>query len=301
MRRCYKAPERPDFSSEAAVHVFAPAEQRVPFIFSSPHSGRHYPQRFIEMSRLDGHQIRRSEDCYVDQLVESVVPLGAIMVAAQFPRSYVDANREPFELDAAMFAGRLPDECNTRSIRVASGLGTLPRIVMDGVEIYNKRLPVAEALMRIESCYSPYHAALTYWLEQTEERFGHAIMIDCHSMPSTAAQTVGGLKSDIIIGDRYGHSASPQLVGYLGELFKQKGYNVAYNRPYAGGFITEHYGSQRATWQALQIEICRGLYLNENDYMPTQNFATLKADLSACFADLTAMPESQYLPAIAAE
>lgn len=301
MRRTYKAPEKPDFHASEAVYVRAPAEQRVPFVFSSPHSGRNYPDRFIEMSRLDSHQIRKSEDCYVDQLIEDVVPLGAVMVDAQFPRAYIDVNREPFELEAAMFTGRLPKECNTRSIRVASGLGTLPRIVMDGVDIYNKRLPVEEALMRIESCYSPYHAMLTRWLEKTEERFGHAVLLDCHSMPSSAAQTIGGVTPDIIIGDRYGQSASPNLVSYLGTLFKDKGYRVVYNRPYAGGFITEHYGSQQPLWQALQIEISRGLYLNEIDYTPKPDFTVLKQDLSECFADLFAMPESQYLPAIAAE
>lgn len=301
MRRTYKAPEMPDFTADEAVHVFAPAEQRVPFVFSSPHSGRNYPDRFIDMSRLDAHQIRRSEDCYVDQLIENTVPMGAVMVAAQFPRAYVDVNREPFELDPSMFAGHLPEECNTRSIRVASGLGTLPKIVMDGVEIYNKRLPVAEALMRIENCYSPYHAALTDWLERTEVQFGHATLIDCHSMPSTAVQSIGGAKADIIIGDRYGHSASTELSQYLGTLFKEKGYTVAFNRPYAGGFITEHYGRQKRSWQALQIEISRGIYLKEIDYTPTDNFSVLKADLTSCFADLVAMPESQYLPSVAAE
>ncbi len=121
-----------DFSDVAPVDVLTAAEQRVPFVFSSPHSGRFYPERFLAMTRLDANAIRRSEDCYVDELFGGAVALGAPMVRANFPRAYLDANREPWELDPRMFAEPVPPHCNIRSARVAGGLGTVPRLVGEG-------------------------------------------------------------------------------------------------------------------------------------------------------------------------
>lgn len=295
-------PDGPDFKREQAIVVRTPADLRVPFIFSSPHSGRHYPARFLGLSKLDAYQIRRSEDCLIDHVIEGVVPMGAQMIAAQFPRAYLDVNREPFELDETMFAGPLPEGCNSKSIRVAGGLGTVPRLVGDGYNIYNKKLPIEEALMRVESCYMPYHAQLTAMLEMTKQQFGFAVLVDCHSMPSSLQSLQGGAKADIVLGDRFGSTMPKEFMLKLGALFEGCGYNVAYNRPYAGGYITEHYGRPHEGLFAVQLEICRSLYVDEANYAPNKNFGSFKNNIEACFADMMALPDHVFLgESIAAE
>ncbi len=174
-----------DFPAGGAFAIHEPVEQRVPFIFNSPHSGSVYTDRFLAMSRLDAHQIRRSEDCFVDEIFAGAVALGAPMLAARFPRAWLDVNREPFELDPRMFRDPLPAHVNARSARVAGGLGTVPRLVGEGQEIYATKLPASEALNRIRSVYVPYHEALKGLLRRTVRKFGHAVLIDCHSMPAS--------------------------------------------------------------------------------------------------------------------
>lgn len=291
-----------DFQAIEPYSLHGPAEQRVAFVFNSPHSGRHYPARFMAMTRLDHRMIRRSEDCHVDLLFGHVTQLGAPLLAANFPRAYLDANREAFELDPRMYADRLPAHVNQRSARVIGGLGTVPRIVSDGVDIYAGKLPVSEALGRIEHVYKPYHHALRRLLLSTHARFGLAILIDCHSMPGSVRVPGMAGTPDFIIGDRFGSSASSALADHAIGLLKAMGYSVAYNKPYAGGFITEHYGRPGRGLHALQIEINRALYMDEASYEPTAGFGRLREDLRAFCADLVSIPESWLLPgSIAAE
>ncbi len=161
-----------------------PAEQTVPFVFCSPHSGRIYPASFLDQSRLSALALRKSEDCFVDELFAGVAARGAPLIAARFPRAYLDVNREPYELDPELFDEPLPPHANAQSVRVVGGLGTIARIVADGEEIYADPLPLAAALVRIDRLYKPFHAALARLIDDTRERFGYAILIDCHSMPS---------------------------------------------------------------------------------------------------------------------
>lgn len=271
--------------------VRAPAQQRVPYVFNSPHSGRFYPPRFLEMSRLDPVAIRRSEDCYVDELFAGVVGLGAPLLAANFPRAYLDANREPWELDPRMFAEPLPPHANTRSPRVAGGLGTVPRLVGEGQEIYARKLPLAEALDRIEIVYKPYHAHLQRLLMETHARFGFGVLIDCHSMPASIRLGDGGVRPDFIIGDRFGVACAPALAEGALAILTRLGYKVVLNKPYAGGFITEHYGRPARGLHALQIEVNRGLYMDEKTLERKPGFATLARDLTRFAADIMATPE----------
>src|ERR1700761_3381498 len=186
--------------------LMLPERQRVPFVFASPHSGRLYPRSFIQASRLNPTGLRRSEDAFVDELFSSAAELGAPMIAARFPRAFLDVNRAPGELDAAMFDGALPMAVETPGVRVNSGLGVIPRVVRDGAEIYRGKLAPDEAQQRIARLYRPYHARLSAMIEETRARFGVAILIDCHSMPSAAAIP------DVVLGDRYGMSASHALM-----------------------------------------------------------------------------------------
>jgi len=292
----------PDFSEHPAFEVRAPADQRVPFVFNSPHSGRFYPPRFLRMTRLDSVAIRRSEDYFVDELFSGAVPLGAPMLMAHFPRAYLDVNREPYELDPRMFADRVPPFANSRSIRVAGGLGTVPRVVSEGTDIYSSRIPVAEAQTRIANIYKPYHQTLRDLLAQTHRRFGFAVLIDCHSMPASVRYGPEGIRPDFIIGDRFGTSASRALSEAAAEMLTGMGYLVTANKPYAGGFITEHYGRPLKGLHALQIEVNRGLYMDELTITKKPSFHLLQEDLAAFVAQLMALPDSHFFDySIAAE
>lgn len=284
-----------DFSTTPPFVVHSPVRPRVPFVFNSPHSGSHYPPRFLAMSRLDRHAIRRSEDCYVDELFAGVTRLGAPLLAANFPRAYLDVNREALELDQRMFTGPLPPHTNARSPRVAGGLGTVPRLVGEGQEIYTRKLPVAEAMGRIDAFYRPYHRMLERLVERTHARFGLAVLIDCHSMPASVRIGETGLRPDFIIGDRFGTSCSGALTEHAIGALAAMGYTVAHNKPYAGGHITEHYGRPARGYHALQIEINRGLYLDEQTLARTGGFAVLAEDLTRFATAITQLPPEHLI------
>jgi N-formylglutamate amidohydrolase len=268
--------------------VIAPDAVLGPLVFNSPHSGKCYPQVLLEATQLDERSLRRSEDFLVDQLFKDAPAFGAPLLVAHFPRAYLDVNREPYELDPRMFEGRLPSFANTRSLRVAGGLGTVPRIVGDGQEIYRKRLPVADALWRIDAVYRPYHAMLRDLVQDAVRQFGEAVLVDCHSMPSASLGADSVLRPDIVLGDRFGTSCAPQLMDAAQEIFEGMGYVVARNRPYAGGFITEHYGQPTAGIHALQIEINRSLYMDEAALAAHDGFECLHRDVSGFVRAFTA-------------
>ncbi|HEX2137853.1 MAG TPA: N-formylglutamate amidohydrolase [Microvirga sp.] len=287
---------------EPPFFVAEPARQTVPFVFNAPHSGAVYPASFLAESRLDALALRRSEDAYVDELFAPMTGLGAPVMAARFPRALLDLNREPYELDPRMFEGRLPPYANTRSMRVAGGLGTIPRIVADGQEIYRGRLAVDEALRRIEWLYKPYHRMLRELVTRTASSFGHSVLIDCHSMPSTSVSREDGVKADIVLGDRYGTSCIGVLTDLVDVALRAKGYSVARNKPYAGGFITEHYGEPALGRHALQIEINRALYMDERSLVKRPGFEALVQDLVDAFASVTQEIDEDLSPRrIAAE
>ncbi|GLI93501.1 N-formylglutamate amidohydrolase [Methylocystis echinoides] len=290
------APEETDFSPP--FEVIEPAELTSPLVFSSPHSGRIYPPRFLAAAKLDAAALRRSEDAYVDELFAAAGAVGAPLLHAHFPRAWLDLNREPYELDPKLFDGPLPQFANTRSLRVAAGLGTIPRVVADAREIYAGRITLEDALQRIETLYKPYHAALRGLMARAQERFGVAILIDCHSMPSSSARE-GGIgrgekrRLDIVIGDRYGASASPGVVEGLETRLRALGFNVQRNRPYAGGFITEHFGRPAAGWHAVQVEVSRGLYMDEATLEKSARFAALASDLAEVISGLAQDVEAE--------
>ncbi len=246
--------------------VLEPLDYRGPVVFNSPHSGRVYPRTFLSAAKLDLATLRRSEDSFVDELIAGVVPRGHPLVRVHFPRCYVDVNREPYELDPRMFDGRLPSFANTRSMRVAGGLGTVARVVGDAQEIYHQRIPIDDALRRIEGLYKPYHRALRRLLTRVHRDFGAAVLVDCHSMPSNAGTKDDRPRADVVLGDRYGTSCVPIVSEVIEATFRELGYAVSRNKPYAGGFITEHYGNPAAGLHSIQIEINRALYMDERRY-----------------------------------
>ena len=271
-----------------AGEIHLPREQTVPFVFNSPHSGRYYPPDFLDATCLGKSDIRRSEDLLVDRLFAPVVQLGAPLMGAVYPRAYLDVNREPYELDPKMFSGRLPPYANVRSLRVAGGLGTIPRVVSDAANIYTRPLSVAEGLRRIERIYRPYHDTLRRLLARTHVAFGMAILIDCHSMPSNIRGGPARLRPDFVLGDRFGASCMPELTDAAAATLQRLGYTVCRNKPYAGGFITEHYGRPARGLHALQIEVNRALYMDEHRLEPHRGFERLTADLYALAESLIA-------------
>lgn len=274
---------------ERPFSVERPARHSIPFVFSSPHSGRCYPDGFVSASNLDPVTLRRSEDCFVEDLFGAVVELGAPLIHARFPRAFLDANREPYELDPTMFDEPLPPHVNTRSLRVAGGLGTIARVVADSAEIYREPLVYAEAEQRIRHLYMPFHETLRSLLEDTLSGFGCAVLIDCHSMPSVggpADDDNGADRPDIVLGDRYGTSCAASLTLEAERILTRLGYTVIRNNPYAGGFNTEHYGKPANGLHALQIEINRALYMDEARLERHQGFSRVRDDMRAFAAEL---------------
>lgn len=269
---CIAAELNPPFTIYGADSLTAPV------IFDSPHSGRVYPSVLLEASRLSAQALRKSEDAYVDELFGSAPKLGAALMCAHFPRAYIDINREPYELDPMLFDGRLPDFANSQSLRAIGGLGTIARIVNDKEEIYSKPLALEAAFVRIEKLYRPYHAALSDLIHAVTAQFGSVFVIDCHSMPSQQGERGGW--PDFVLGDRFGTSCSPQLTRLVYGFLKTLGYRVALNKPYAGGYITEHYGKPERGVHVLQIEVDRGLYMNETTFEKSPGFSGLQWDIS---------------------
>ncbi len=276
--------------------VSAPAEQRVPYVFNSPHSGRIYPPSFLRASKLDNNQIRGSEDFHVDDLFQDVVRIGAPLVKAHFPRAYLDANREPYELDEKLFDEKLPSFSNKKSVRAACGLGTIARVVTESQEIYREKPTLEDAFMRVETLYRPYHEYLRRLLAKTHVQFGYSVLIDCHSMPSSAIDKSAKNKPDIIVGDRFGTSCSFYISMAITEIFKDLGFNVARNKPYAGGFITEHYGRPDRGLHAVQIEINRGLYMDEKRLILTPGFDQLRTQLAIFAERIVSIPDASFYP-----
>jgi N-formylglutamate amidohydrolase len=285
-------------------HVLTPIEQSVPFVFCSPHSGSTYPAAFIAASKLDPLSLRKSEDVLVDQLFAGVASLGAPLLAARFPRAYLDVNREPYELDPQLFDEPLPRFANSQSMRVAGGLGTIARVVADAEEIYSTagRPSLEAALQRIELLYKPFHQALAQLITATRDRFGIAIVIDCHSMPSTSMSRPGpGSRPDIVLGDRFGASCDGRVTRVVRDTIADLGLQVLLNRPYAGGFITEYYGRPFEGVHALQIEINRALYLDETTLQASPGFIPLRDGIAAFAARMMRDLPRQISTRIAAE
>ncbi len=263
-----------------------PARQRAPLVFASPHSGRAYPESFIAAARLGPLALRRSEDGFVDELFAAAPEHGAPLLAATFPRVFCDVNREPWELDPGMFDGPLPAWVNSASPRVGAGLGTIARVVATGEAVYRHKLSFAEAEDRIRRFWQPYHAALAALIAETRDEFGACLLIDCHSMPTHPAQAAN--PPDFVLGDAHGTACAPRATRLVEEILTGMGYRVRRNDPYAGGYVTRHYGRPREGVHALQIEIARPLYMDEARIERLPRMAAIQRDLTRLIATLAA-------------
>lgn len=268
----------PGFSSKKGVLALSgtPEEASIPVIFASPHSGRNYDEALLERTPVAMHQLRRSEDAFVDMLVEPAAESGGLLLNALFPRVFIDVNRSARELDPAMFCERLPQDAYEESRRTASGLGVLPRVTADGMPIYRRKFRLDEARERLDTYYTPYHQTLSAAVAALKARFGIAIILDMHSMPKLSARG-----ADIVLGDRFGTSCAPALTAFAERSFSADGLVAVRNTPYAGGYTTEHYGRPEEGVHALQIEINRGLYMDEQRVAIASGFNLMREKISS--------------------
>lgn len=293
--------------------LLQPDVQTSPFVFSSPHSGHFYPDRFLKQSRLIPAVLRSSEDAFVDDLFGEATSVGAEMITATYPRAFIDINRGVDELDETVLTAPLPYGMKSHiTERVEAGFGIIPKVVSYQTEIYKKPIDYAEAFERITKIYEPYHQQLTTMLENTKKKFGWAGLIDCHSMPSFAVLNsrdgrrkypfnTGQRTIDIVLGDGKGTTCDPRLMSHTSRFLRSLGYHVVLNDPYAGGYCTRHYGKPLNNIHALQIEINRSLYMDEAKIKTRpQAFRQLKNDLTKLMISLQKVDLSESLP-LAAE
>jgi N-formylglutamate amidohydrolase len=264
--------------------VIEPIRRTAPLVFASPHSGRIYPPELLAQSRLPLMSLRRSEDAFVDELFSAAVAHGAPMLSALISRAYVDLNRDAAEIDPEMFSGPVGSEL-ADTPRVQAGLGAIPKIAGDGRHIYQDKLRPEEALRRVGAVYAPYHSQLRELLDDTVALFGCAVLIDCHSMPSSAR---GPQQPDVVLGDRYGSSCHPSITTLAEATLRRLGYKVIRNAPYAGGYTTQAYGSPSRRVHALQIEVNRSLYLDERTLERSSGFRRVRADMARLTETLVA-------------
>lgn len=273
--------------AQPVFDLYLPDRRETPVVFSSPHSGKDYPQSFLSRSALDERSIRSSEDAFVDVLFSQAPQLGAPLLASRVPRAFIDLNRSADELDPALIEGIMRAPHNPR---VSSGLGVIPRVVANGRPIYRGKLPLREAHERLEQVWHPYHDALRHLLDESRALFGEAILLDCHSMPHEAIETHARSnqpRPDVVLGDRFGAAASRIVVEEIEAAFEEAGLRVARNAPFAGAYIAQAYGRPSRNQHVVQIEIDRALYMDETRIAPLPEFAAFRQRLERVVAKIT--------------
>jgi N-formylglutamate amidohydrolase len=278
--------------ARSSVHVaydtpytlHGPAAVPAPVLFASPHSGSLYPESMQSALCVPLMDLRRTEDAFVEELFADAPAMGATLMAARYGRTVADLNRDPRELDAGMFSDGLPRASGLPTARVDAGLGCLPRVAARGEQIYARPLTSAEGEERLRLVHDAYHARLDHELAQLRDTHGAVLLIDCHSMPSV--QPGRRHLADIVLGDRFGSSCDPRLTGRVERAFRAQGLSVARNAPYAGGYTTRRYGRPKRHVHALQIEINRGLYMDEHTIARSDRFGEIRAVIADVMAEI---------------
>lgn len=257
-------------------------------VFALPHSGRDYGVSFLNQSILDQLSIRSSEDAFLDQLIDGIEKYGAPKIIANAPRAFIDLNRSTDELDPALISGI---KNNIKNPRISSGLGVIPRVVSHGKEIYRGKLSFEQAQSRIKYYWKPYHTDLSNLLQRSQSVFGQSLLIDIHSMPHEAVSMQSSFikPPEIVVGDRFGMSSDPEFTNLVISILKQHEFKVAKNTPFAGAFITKHHGKVKKRIHALQLEIDRSLYMDEEKISPNSEFEELKTRLFPALIQISSL------------
>lgn len=271
------------------IHLHQPEDWTYPALFSSPHSGNYYSEEFLSQTNVAKKDLRQSEDFLVDELFRSALHQGAPMLNALFPRAYCDVNRAAGELDPKMYDGPLPQPHSSHTSRVHAGLGVIPRRVHEDTNLYDHLLPTEEATKRLKNCYYPYHQTLKQLLKIGQELFHPLLLVDCHSMPGHRGNGRQRFYlADVVLGSRFRTSCPAHLLEFVGDAFRQKGLTVAFDEPYAGGYITQTYSLPARSIFTLQIELNRDLYMLPGKLEKNSNFGSLQSSVEQVLMSLKA-------------
>jgi N-formylglutamate amidohydrolase len=263
----------------ASLRITEPQAEPAPVVFDSPHSGTDYPDDFGTIAPLS--ILRRSEDAFVDELFAAAPRHGAPLIAARFPRIYIDPNRDLTDLDPAMLDGAWPDPL-VPSRKTELGVGLIWRIMPPDSRLYDRLLSVAEVRTRIERCWKPYHHAVATAIDQTHRRFGKVWHVNCHSMPAmgNAASEDGPVpRAEFVLGDRDGTTCEADFTAFVAGALRDMGYDVKINEPYKGVELVRRYSDPARGRHSLQLEINRNLYMDEARIEKSGGFAQVQADM----------------------
>ena len=274
------AKDLPDqFNFMKLFKLLEPENKTNNIIYNSPHSGEKFPDGFLETTLIDKSILLSSADSFVDQLFEDAPINGSSIISNIYARSFIDTNREAFELDPDMFSGEITKKLNYRSNKVKLGFGSIAKFAVNRKDIYADKIPFEEALSRLDNYYYPVHKKLTSLIESRFDDFGYAMLVDCHSMPSykfLGQDVFRSSQPDIILGDLHGKSCHPAITDYLIKFFKEQDLTVTCNAPFAGGFNTQNYGKPKKNRHAIQIEINKSLYMDEFERTQNKQFQSIK-------------------------
>ncbi|WP_303982844.1 N-formylglutamate amidohydrolase [Dongia mobilis] len=269
----------------------APGIDPSPVVFDSPHSGYDYPGDFDHAVPRD--VLRRAEDAFVDDLYEGAPDLGAGFLKALFPRAYIDPNRHEDEIDSDMLSEPWPRPVRA-SEKSEMGLGLIRRLIKGRVHIYDRPLTVTEIMARIESYHRPYYAELENMLESRVSGFGAVWHVNCHSMRTTGRKGGKSIpRDDFVLGDREGESCDPAFTEFVAECLRNMGYSVQINHPFKGAELIERFGRPLEGRHSLQIEVNRGLYMDEDRIEKHAGFGQLKGDIDQLIGDICKFAKAQ--------
>jgi N-formylglutamate amidohydrolase len=255
-----------------------PKAPEMPLVFDSPHSGSEYPEDFGFCCPLD--VLRTAEDTHVDKLYAAAPELGATLIGAVFPRSYLDPNRAADDLDTMHIDGPWPTPL-TPSHRTRAGLGLVRRIARAGIPIYDRKLTATEIMARVERYHAPYHRVLEDACNRVHRQFGAVWHVNCHSMPSQRSSgKKGGHCADFVLGDRDGTTCAPEFTDFVAKILRGRGYTVRINEIYKGVEIVKRQGRPAVNRHSLQIEVDRALYMDQKTLEKSPGFGRVQADIT---------------------
>lgn len=264
-----------------------PSQKTNNVVYNCPHSGEKFPTGFFENTNLDKDTLLLSSDSYVDQLFAEACENGSVLLANNYSRSFMDTNREAFELDPSMLSGDITEILNSDSTKVRLGFGSIAKYAFTRIPIYKNKIPFTQALDRLQKFYYPVHNEIENMLNEKINDYGYSLLVDCHSMPSyefLGQKSLLPRQPDIVLGDNHGKSCDPRITEFLTKHFQHYDLSVSINTPFSGGYNTQYYGDPAQKKHAIQIEIKKSLYMNEKERRISQFFEPLKIVMSSlCF------------------
>jgi len=269
------------------LEIRGPAAAAIPLVLDSPHSGHAFPDDFG--AAVSEAELREGEDCYVDELYAAGPELGVPLLAALWPRTYLDPNRHVGDIDLDLIEGHWPGEYRP-SGKAKTGKALIWRTLEDGRPIYAKKLGVEKVLQRIQGFHLPYHAAIQDLIQSTFRKFGRSYHINCHSMRAVAGKQSedgeGAVRADFVLGDRDGTSCDPRFTEFVRSTLAGMDYEVKVNDPYKGVELVRAYSDPAAGRHSLQIEINKRLYMDERTLQKAAGFASLQKNLASLLAEI---------------